>query len=116
MSLPRILAAGAAVSLLLGMSAADAAEKKKPKPVCNLVKDLKSDATDNGTNAVKTPNDPNLDIVTADVASNSKTVTGVIRLTALALRSPARWTGRRSRSGSTRRSRRCRSSSRRRTS
>lgn len=82
MSFSKTLAAASAVSLLLGVSAAEAA-KPKPKPVCNLVKDAKGDATDNGTSAVAMPNDPNLDIITADVASNTKTVTGVIRLAAL---------------------------------
>lgn len=83
MTIRKTLAATAALSLLFGVPAATAAVKKKPKPVCNLVKDAKSDATDNGTSAVATPNDPNLDIITADVASNTKTVTGVIRLAAL---------------------------------
>jgi hypothetical protein len=83
MTVRKTLTATAALSLLFGIPAASAAVKKPPKPVCNLVKDAKGDATDNGTNAVAMPNDPNLDIVTADVASNANTVTGVIRLAAL---------------------------------
>jgi hypothetical protein len=80
----KTLAAAVAVPLLLGVSAADAAPKKKkpapPKPVCNLVTDAKGDATDTGGTGAKAPNDPNLDIVSADIASDATRLTAVIRL------------------------------------
>lgn len=81
----KTLAAVAVVPLLVGVAAADAAPKArpkpKPKPACNLIKDAKGDATDNGTGrAVATPNDPNLDLLSADVATNATTLTAVFRL------------------------------------
>jgi hypothetical protein len=60
--------------------------KRKPKPpppVCKLVVDGSGDATGTGT-AVNGSNDPNLDIVSADVATNTKTLTAVVRLASLA--------------------------------
>jgi hypothetical protein len=65
-----------------GMSAnATTKAKAKPKPVCNLVTDAKGDAEDGqlGSNE-----DPSLDIVSADVATNSKQITAVIRVAKLA--------------------------------
>ncbi|HVE63745.1 MAG TPA: hypothetical protein VNB94_08100 [Mycobacteriales bacterium] len=67
---------------------AEAAPKKKTKPappVCNLVQDAKGDATQLyvlGEGSV--PNEPALDIVTADVASNGKQMTTVLRVDKLA--------------------------------
>lgn len=53
----------------------------KPKPVCNLFTDAKGD----GTGLLLTdrdylPNDPQLDILSGDVASDGKTITAVLRL------------------------------------
>ena len=83
-----VLAAALVLPLVAGVTSADAAprRKKKPKPpppVCLLVKDAPNDATGNGTGLAETPNDPNLDILTADVASNATTLTSVIRLSAV---------------------------------
>ncbi|HWL37274.1 MAG TPA: hypothetical protein VNQ77_13915 [Frankiaceae bacterium] len=83
MSLTKTLAAAAAVSLLLGVSAAEAAKPKPKKPVCNIVKDAKDDATGNGSGIFATPNEPTLDIVSADVATNANMLTAVFRLAAL---------------------------------
>src|SRR3712207_5332501 len=80
----KILAVATVAPLLFGVAAADAAPKKKPapkKPVCNLIKDAKGDATGTGSPAAG-PNDPNLDILTADVATNASTLTAVFRLSA----------------------------------
>ena len=81
----KTLAAAVIVPLLLGVSAVDAAPKKKPapKPVCNLVTDAKGDATDTGGTGAKAPNDPNLDILRADIATNATTLTALIGLSAL---------------------------------
>lgn len=80
----KTLAAAVTVPLLLGVSAVDAAPKKKaPKPVCNLVTDAKGDATDTGGTGAKAPNDPNLDILRADISSNATTLTALIGLSTL---------------------------------
>lgn len=60
---------------------ADAA--KAPAPVCNIVKDDTGDAK-----LVAVPGGGNDDIVSADVASDGKTITGVIRLAALDANDP----------------------------
>jgi hypothetical protein len=65
---------------------ADAANtaKKRVKPVCKLVTDGSGDAKGTGT-AVATPSsDANLDIISADVATNVTTLTGVVRVSKLA--------------------------------
>lgn len=79
-----------AVSLLVpvGAGVATAAPKPKPKPVplkpvCNLVVDDKADATYN-----MVPGAAGDDIVSADVASDSTLITGVIRVAALAANDP----------------------------
>lgn len=60
----------------LGLTSASAA----PKPVCNLVTDPKGDAGGpTGAN-----NDAAMDIVSADIATNAKKVTAVIRVQKLA--------------------------------
>jgi hypothetical protein len=56
-----------------------AATKPKPKPVCNVVTDPKGDAAYNGV----VPGEGNDDILSADVASDGKTLTAVLRLAAL---------------------------------
>ncbi|MCU1672095.1 MAG: hypothetical protein JWN77_208 [Frankiales bacterium] len=64
--------------------AAGAAPKAKVKPVCNLFTDQAGDGT--GfllTDQNYLPNDPQLDIVSGDVASDGKQITAVLRLSAL---------------------------------
>lgn len=67
-----------------GLSATANAAAKKPavKPACNLVTDAKGDVSNEyqGVNAF--PADSGLDIVAADVASDTKNITAVIRLNA----------------------------------
>lgn len=68
---------------LLAAGTAGAATKPKPKPlpkVCNLLVDPKGDAQFLG----QAPNDPNSDILSADVASDAKNVTAVLRLASFA--------------------------------
>jgi hypothetical protein len=79
-------ALAATVLLVPAVAAVPAhAAVKKPKPVCNLLVDAKGDATQlyvapEGTG----PNDPALDVVSADVASNGKVITTVLRVDKLA--------------------------------
>lgn len=76
-----------AVALAVGASlvlAGAAGAVTKPKPVCNLVTDPAGDAT--GflvASSTPMPSDPNLDILSADVASDAKKLTAVIRVAAL---------------------------------
>ena len=65
------------VTVLLGGSVLSgvAVAAPAPKPVCQLVKDAKGDATYNNV-----PGDSSVDITSADVASDGKTITGVIRV------------------------------------
>ncbi|HUR13003.1 MAG TPA: hypothetical protein VM097_00780 [Mycobacteriales bacterium] len=74
------------VSLLpLGaVTAAHAAKRPAPKPVCNLLTDPQGDA---GIDPV--PGDANDDIVSADVASDGKKITAVLRMAAMAQPDPA---------------------------
>ena len=83
-----------ALALLPVLLAAGAASGA-PKPVCNLV----TDATGDGTGFLMTdqdylPNDPNLDLVSGDVATKGRTLTAVIRTAELALSDSASPTGR----------------------
>jgi len=56
----------------------------KPKPVCNQVTDAAGDATGFYVLASSPlPSDPNLDILSGDVAADKKNVTAVIRLAAV---------------------------------
>ena len=74
MKLTRPAVALAALASLVGGVSASAAVAK-PKPVCNLVTDAKGDSEgliNSGT--------PALDILSADIASDTKNVTAVIRL------------------------------------
>lgn len=64
-----------------------AATKPKPKPlpkVCNLIQDDKGDAKYNGA----VPGDGNDDILSGDISSNGKVITGVLRMSALAQPDP----------------------------
>lgn len=86
---PVLLTSAVALVATAGVSGAAA------KPVCNLVTDPKGD----GTGFVLTdrnylPNDPQLDIVSGDVASDGKTITAVLRLADLQLTDNAAPTGR----------------------
>ena len=74
----------AAVALAGGASAAPA------KAVCNLISDPKGDAGFLDT----APNDRSLDIVSADVATDAKTLTGVLRVDAFSGVSPTSPLGR----------------------
>lgn len=60
--------------------------KHKHKPVCNLVKDAAGDAPFDPTGAglPGAPQDANADILSADISSNMKALTAVIRLKSLA--------------------------------
>lgn len=69
------------LALVASVAAAGAAgavtkPKPKPKPVCNLVKDPAGDASAQPP----LPNDDSLDIISADVASDAKSFTAVIRV------------------------------------
>jgi hypothetical protein len=66
------------------LSAGAAVAAPKVAPSCNLMVDDKGDAQFLGA----APNDPNLDIVSADIASDAKTVTAVLRLAAFAAPDP----------------------------
>ena len=77
------LAIALAASVVLGGAVASAAPKVKP--VCNLLVDAKDDAkgflvTEPGPVPVS---DPNLDILSADLATDAKKITAVIRLAAM---------------------------------
>lgn len=66
-----------ALAIALGgsvVAAGTAGAVTKPKPVCNLVKDVKGDG------AGPLASDPGLDIISADIASDAKNITAVIRL------------------------------------
>ncbi len=73
-----------AVALAGGAAAAPA------KPACNLVTDLKGDASFLDT----APNDASLDIVSADVATDAKKLTAVLRVDRFASLSPTSPLGR----------------------
>lgn len=76
-----------ALALLLATSvvgAGAALAATTPAPTCNLMVDDKGDAQFLGA----APNDPNLDIVSADIASDAKTVTAVLRLASFAATDP----------------------------
>ena len=74
---------------------AQAAPVTTTKPPCYLVKDAKGDANRVGTNGLTTPqSDPNMDILSADVATNATTITGVIRLAGLSMDDDMAPTGR----------------------
>jgi hypothetical protein len=60
-----------------------AATRPVPKPVCHIIKDDAGDAQYNNV-----PGDGNDDVVSGDLASDGKTVTGVVRLAALAQPDP----------------------------
>jgi hypothetical protein len=55
----------------------------KAAPACNLVTDPAGDATGFVVTGTPLPNDPQLDILGGDIASDKKLLTGVIRLAAV---------------------------------
>ena len=91
MSVRTIAALAATTPLLLGVAAVDAAPRPKPKPVCNLIVDAKGDAV---APAAPMPNDPNLDILSADIATNATTLTAVLRIADLSGKGDTSPTGR----------------------
>ena len=80
------VAVAVGVSLVLAGSAGAAPKPKKPKPVCNLVVDEPKDTfalrSQDGT--APGPQEDVLDILGMDLASDSKTLTGVVRVAKLA--------------------------------
>lgn len=69
--------------------------KPKPKPVCLLIIDASGDATGTGTAYAQTPSsDDGLDIISADIATNTTTLTTTIRLKKLTIDDLAAPTGR----------------------
>jgi hypothetical protein len=74
-----------ATSLLLtgGIGAVSHASAAAAKPVCNLIQDPTGDATYNNV-----PGAPGDDIVSADIASDGVTITGVLRLAGLSCPDP----------------------------
>ena len=66
------LAAVAVLPLVAAVAGTADAAAKKPKPVCNLLVDAKGDAIP--------VNSAGLDVVSADIATDGKKITGVIRL------------------------------------
>lgn len=94
-SLLRPAVAVLVVSSFIAAGAASAAPKAKIAPVCNLVQDTKGDGT--GfllTDQNYLPNDPQLDLVSGDIASDAKSITAAIRTDALALSDSNAPTGR----------------------
>jgi hypothetical protein len=88
-----VVASGLVLAVAVGGAAgASTKPKPKPKPVCDLVNDPAQDARfdptagfTNGALGSHAMADPNADIVSADLASNAKYVTGVIRVRSLAV-------------------------------
>lgn len=85
------LAAGLVATIAITGTANAAGHKKKAKPatkpVCNLVQDPSGDAPLDltlGLAPSSMPNDPNGDILSADLSSNGKFVTAVIRVKSIA--------------------------------
>ncbi|MBK5305843.1 MAG: hypothetical protein JJD92_04065 [Frankiaceae bacterium] len=79
----------AASLLITGAVGAVSAADAKGKPVCNLVTDATGDANLGGA-----PGGAGDDIVSADFASDGKTLTGVVRMAALAANDPEWLNGR----------------------
>jgi hypothetical protein len=73
----------AAALVVGGAGFASPALAKTPKPVCNLVQDATGDAAYNNV-----PGAPSDDIKSADVASDGKTITAVVRLAGLSYPDP----------------------------
>lgn len=80
---------------MLGLIATAGLAGAAPAATCNLVVDEKSDATGFVfTDEDYVPNNPQLDLVSGDIASDGKTITAVVRLDQLALSDSSSPTGR----------------------
>ena len=79
-----------ATSLVAAVALGGGATAAPAKPACNLMTDPKGDASFLDT----LPNDRSLDIVSADVATDAKTLTGVVRVDAFSGVSPTSPLGR----------------------
>jgi hypothetical protein len=79
-----------ATSMVAAVALAGGATAAPAKAVCNLMTDPKGDASFLDT----LPNDPSLDIVSADVATDAKTLTGVLRVDKYSAVSPTSPLGR----------------------
>lgn len=79
---------------LLVSGTAAAAAPASVSSGCPLLVDARDDATGAGSVGVSLPNDPHLDVVSADLDTHGGTVTGVIRLTELGAVDPLAPTGR----------------------
>ena len=73
----------ALASTVAAAGTASAAAKPRPKPVCHVVTDPAGDATGFLVTSSPLPSDDHLDILSADIASDAKNVTAVIRLKAV---------------------------------
>lgn len=91
MKLVRPVLCVALVASLAAGGVATAATKPKPKPVCNLVVDEAGDAS----LQPPVPSDEGMDILGADLASNAKLITAVLRMKSVGTESPSSVTGRR---------------------
>lgn len=79
-----------ATSMVAAVALAGGAAAAPAKAVCNLMSDPKGDASFLDV----APNDRSLDIVSADVATDAKTLTGVVRVDAYSAISPTSPLGR----------------------
>lgn len=82
-----VLAASLVGAVALAGGAVAAPAKAKAKPVCNLVTDAGGDTflvRSQDTAGAYGPQEDSLDILSADVATDAKTLTGVFRLKSLA--------------------------------
>lgn len=77
-----LLVTTAVVAGLSGTTAYAAPAKAKPKPSCNLVKDATGDVSNKYQGVDAFPADGGLDLVGADIVSDTKNITAVIRLAA----------------------------------
>ena len=90
MRVARPAVALAVVTALVASGAASAATRPRPKPVCRLVVDAPGDASRQS----RVRRDDSLDVLSADLASSTRTVTAVIRVKDLGATSPTAVSGR----------------------
>jgi hypothetical protein len=95
------LIAVAGIAFAVGMSTVAVAAPKAAKvaPICKLVVDPANDLVSGGfinpqLSAVGRPYDPALDVVSADIANDANTLTGVIRVAKLTVGDPMAPSGR----------------------
>ena len=89
MKLARPALAAALVASVTAAGVAGAATKPKLKPACHLIADASGDAPFFGPS----PSDDTLDITSGDIATNAKTLTGVVRVKNLTATSTSTYTG-----------------------